>query len=140
MQPIPTKLVRPVRASATKPMIESVPFRTQVKFAGITIGLLCVFAYTIFQARHLITGPEIVLIDVPSAVQNERRITLSGSTHNITHLWLNDRPIYTNAQGNFEEALVLENGYTVATLRAEDRYGRITSVSRPFVYTPASFY
>ncbi|MEY3784074.1 MAG: hypothetical protein RLZZ230_396 [Candidatus Parcubacteria bacterium] len=120
-------------------MDESIGFRTILKVTGITIGLLCVMAYVTFQARFLITGPQITVTNEPNTQQNERRIYLAGSTHNISHLWLNDRPIYTNAEGEFNEALVLENGYTIATLRAEDRYGRETTVVQPLVYIPASF-
>lgn len=92
-----------------------------------------------FQARFLIGGPQIMLSDVPNIRQNERQIFLTGYTHNISRLWLNDRQIYTDAKGNFKEAVILENGYTITTLRAEDRYGRKTTVTKQFVYTPASF-
>ena len=34
----------------------------------------------------------------------------------------------------FSEAVVLENGYTVVTLRAEDRYGRSRIIEKSFVY------
>lgn len=79
------------------------------------------------------------MTDAPDQLQNERQVFLSGTAYNISHLWLNDRPIYTDAKGNFKEALVLENGYTISTLRAEDRYGRETKVKKEFVYVPASF-
>lgn len=108
-----------------------------------TIGIMLVSGlivyYVIFQARFLITGPQIILTNEPSSQHNERVITLEGTAFNITRLWLNDRPIFTDEQGNFKEALVLENGYTIATLRATDRYGRETRVVRSFVYTPASY-
>lgn len=120
-------------------MPESLSFRTVVKFTAVTIGLLFALGYVIFQARYLIIGPQIILTDKHPLLSNERQIFLSGTAFNISHLWLNDRQIYTDVEGNFKEALVLENGYTVATLRAEDRYGRETRVSQPFVYIPASF-
>ena len=75
----------------------------------------------------------------PEVLNNERQITLTGKAANISRLWLNDRPIYTDAQGNFKEAFILENGYTISTIRAEDRYGRETTIRRTFVYIPASF-
>ncbi len=121
-------------------MNEPVLFRTILKYGALAIGLLCVLIYVTFQARHLIIGPQIVLTEESDIRQNQRKVYLIGSTYNISHLWLNDRPIYTNAEGNFKEALVLENGYTIATLRAEDRYGRETKITQPFVYIPASFY
>jgi hypothetical protein len=120
-------------------MDEPVSFRTIIKSSSILVGLFIILLYIIFQARYLIIGPNITLTEVPAFLQNERQIMLGGSAYNISRLWLNDRPIYTDAKGNFKEALVLENGYTIATLRAEDRYGRKTEVSQKFVYTPASF-
>lgn len=113
-------------------------FRIVVRYWLIAALILIVGSFVVFQARFLIMGPQIVITDAPVGPQNERQIFISGTAYNITHLWLNDRPIYTDAQGNFKEALVLENGYTIATLRAEDRYGRTTKVTRPLVYLPAS--
>lgn len=106
-------------------------------FLGLC-GTVVVGAYVIFQARYLITGPQIVLTAPPPTVSAERVVTLSGTAYNIARLWLNDRQIFTDAQGNFAEALVLENGYTVATLKAEDRYGRTREVHRELVYRPMS--
>jgi hypothetical protein len=120
-------------------MLDVIPFRTLVKFTVLAIGLLLIIGYVFFQARFLIIGPQITLSDIPALVHNERQIFLSGTAFNISRLWLNNRPIYTDVDGNFKEALVLENGYTIATLRAEDRYGRMTTVAQKFVYVPASF-
>ncbi len=120
-------------------MGEPLTFRTVVKFTIVGIGLFIVLIYLTFQARFLITGPQIEITEEPSLLQNERQIFLTGAAYNISHLWLNDRPVYTDAQGKFKEAIVLENGYTIATLRAEDRYGRETTVTQPFVYAPMTF-
>ena len=114
-------------------------FRTVIKYSFLFLGLLSVTAYVIFQARFLIVGPQLRLTQESEQLVNTRQITLAGSAANISRLWLNDRPIYTDAQGNFKEALVLENGYTMTTVRAEDRYGRETTIKRSYVYTPANF-
>lgn len=120
-------------------MDEGVPFRKIVQFSLIGLCLLFVVVYIAFQARFLIIGPQIFLTNEPAPLNNERRVVLSGAAYNISRLWLNDRQIFTDAQGNFEEALILENGYTVTTLRAEDRYGRETTITRTYTYYPASF-
>jgi hypothetical protein len=112
--------------------------RALVKALASLLLLGLVVVYVLYQARFLITGPEVILTDEPAVQQNERIVTLRGNARNITHLWLNDRQIYTDQKGYFEEALVLENGYTITTLKAKDRYGRETRVVRSFVYTPAS--
>lgn len=114
-------------------------FRDTLKW--ITIGCVGVIlmSYAVFQARFLIIGPQITLDSEPESLQNERRVFLEGTAFNISRLWLNDRQIFTDTQGNFREALILENGYTISTLRAEDRYGRNTTLTRSYVYAPASF-
>lgn len=120
-------------------MEEPIAFRTVVKSSLILFGLFLIVIYLIFQARFLIVGPKINLVNAPTLLQNERQVVLSGTTHNISHIWLNNRPIFTDAKGNFIEVLVLENGLTAATLRAQDRYGRTTAINQQFFYAPVSF-
>jgi hypothetical protein len=123
----------------TRPHLPTIEFRTILIALCTCAALVLIVAYIAFQARFLIAGPQIDLTSELTIHHNNRTVELQGSTHNITHLWLNDRQIYTDKDGNFKEALVLENGYTIATLRAKDRFGRETRIERPFVYTPASF-
>lgn len=122
-----------------KTPLKETSFRQIIRVGIAAVGLLLMLAFVIFQARFLITGPRIVITEAPEGPQNERQVFLAGTAYNISRLWLNDRPIYTDAAGNFKEALVLENGYTIATLRAEDRYGRTTTLTYPLVFAPASF-
>jgi hypothetical protein len=109
-----------------------------LKLGGVFCILTLILSYVLFQARFLLTGPEITLIDEPKTEHHTRTVVLQGTAHNITHLWLNDRPIYTDERGNFKEELILENSYTIATLRAKDRFDRENKIVRSFVYTPAS--
>lgn len=90
-------------------------------------------AYALFQARHIIDGPLVSLRDELAHLQQSPTVTLAGTAENITALTLNGRTIYTDDQGNFTETLVLPRGYTIVTLTAEDRYGRVHSVERTFV-------
>lgn len=99
-------------------------------------GFLCIaffVVYALFQARFLIAGPQIAL-ETQGIVSTNRLVTIDGSARNIVRMTLNGRQIYTDADGNFSEALVLENGYTIATLEAADRYGRITRSTQTFVF------
>ena len=104
---------------------------------GLILSLCALFVgYVLFQARFLIAGPEIHLYPTTPNPQENRVVTLEGTAENITHITLNGRQIYTNASGYFKEELILENGYTIATLQAEDRYGRVQKLSADFVYNP----
>lgn len=39
---------------------------------------------------------------------------------------LNDRQIFPDESGSFAETLVLPNGYTIMSLKAEDKFGKKT--------------
>jgi hypothetical protein len=92
--------------------------------------------YAAWEAWPLITGPSLTLTEA-SVHEESRTATIAGIARNVTAITLNDRPIFTDDDGNFKEELVLENGYTILTLRAQDRYGRSVLLALPLVYTSA---
>lgn len=111
---------------------------TYLKFLSIaSIGVLIVW-YVHFQARNFIQGPEIVLSGSYEALQHERRIAIEGNAQNIVKLTVNGKEIHTNKRGDFSHELVLENGYTIMSIDAQDRFGRRTSLVREYVYVPES--
>lgn len=119
-------------------------FRQGITFRYIVFALIVMMAvgiiivYVLFQARFLITGPTLTLIEEPPSQQNSPTVHLRGVAQNITKISLNGRQIFTDKAGYFDEALVLENGYTIATIQATDRYGRQDRIVKQFVYTPTS--
>jgi hypothetical protein len=93
--------------------------------------------YVAFQARYIIAGPTLDIYTIDS-VSKERTVVFEGQANNIISIDLNGRTIYTDEGGYFKETIVLENGYTVATIHAQDRFGRTISATRSFVYKPVS--
>jgi len=73
-------------------------------------------------------GPQISLVTPTdgSSLTNSL-VTISGKARNISFISLNDRPIFVDQQGNFNEELVLSPGYNSWTLRAKDKFGRTVS-------------
>jgi len=121
-------------------MVPDNPFvgRQIVRATGAFVTILLVLLYIGFQSRILLLGPQVVLTSDLEVVQNERFVTITGQAQNLVRITLNGRQIFTDEAGNFEEDVFLENGYTIVTIAAVDRYGRQTKVERSFVYTPAS--
>lgn len=117
----------------------TITFRDIVRGCVVVLGCLLVLVYVLFQARFLLIGPQITLTESPDRLQNNRVVTLTGNTANISRLWLNGYQIFTDPTGAFSTDVILQNGYTVTTLMAEDRYGRRTTVTREFVYAPMTF-
>lgn len=116
-----------------------IEFRSVIHASLVLIGIGVLLVYVSYQARFLITGPQITMTETLDTRQNTRTIELRGLATNISWLQLNGRPIFTDPSGNFTAAVILENGYTMTTLTAQDRYGRTTTVTQTFVYSPSSF-
>lgn len=109
---------------------------TILKYVFGILGALLVLSYITFQARLFIAGPQITLTTEPGVVHSERAVVLEGVAQNITEIRVNGRAINTDEQGVFREPVVLENGYTMVSISAKDRYGRETKLTRDFVYVP----
>lgn len=107
-----------------------------LRILGFVLLIGGLLSYAAFQARNVLRGPELRLLTEPALMQEDRTVTLTGAAQNVVSLTLNGLPIFTDEAGHFTRALVLENGYTIMTLHATDRFGRHTSLKRSFVYQP----
>ena len=100
------------------------------KFIVVGLVTLMFFSYVGFQGRFIIFGPELS-IDTPrdGQVATTSIITLSGVARNVSWVSLNDRQIYTDENGVWQEKLIVQNGLSIMTLKARDRFGREESES-----------
>jgi hypothetical protein len=111
------------------------PFRTVLIILASTLLVLVMLSYLAYQARFLLLGPQIVLHDTGTTPTTKAAVRITGTAHNITHMTLNGRPIFTDPSGNFTEKVVLAPGYNVLTLVARDRYGRTEELTHEYVQT-----
>ncbi len=111
----------------------SLPFILKT-IGAIIVGCLIVL-YALFQARHVLLGPQISLSEEIPAMVATSSIIVRGMAENIISIRLNGRPIFTTDEGVFEEVVILPPGYTIVTIEAEDRYGSVTRLERGVVRT-----
>ncbi|MEX0930209.1 MAG: hypothetical protein WDZ79_00880 [Candidatus Paceibacterota bacterium] len=110
--------------------------RTLHVIVGATVMCLLV-GYGLFQARHMLTGPIISIQNPPNgATVQTSLVDVKGTTSNISALTLNNRTIFINEEGFFDEPVVLAQGYNVITVSATDRFGRTTQDTVEIVHTP----
>lgn len=105
---------------------------------GIGMLLLTIVSYVSYQARFLLVGPQIVLIEEPPPRSETPDITITGSARNIARIAINGRQIFTDPAGNFEELIILSPGANIITISAVDRYGRTKAIDRTTVYSADS--
>ena len=90
----------------------------------IFLSFFLIILYGIFNARNLILGPSIEIFTPPSAETETLNniITLKGKVENMTFLSLNERLIFADTNGIFEEQLLLSPGFNIITIKARDRF------------------
>lgn len=113
----------------------SFPLRNALLISLSACLALILLAYLTYQARFLILGPQITLVENETSPTSAQTVVLEGAAENITHMTLNGRPIFTDQEGAFRETLVLSEGYNLITIVAKDRYGRERSVTHEYVHT-----
>lgn len=111
----------------------SLPFA--LKAVGAIVVVCLIVLYALFQARHVLLGPQITLLEELPATVATSTVTVRGTAENIVSISLNGRPIFTTDEGAFEEVVILPPGYTIVTIEAVDRYGSSARIERGIVRT-----
>ena len=91
---------------------------------------IVILGYGAFEARRIIEGPTITIYMPKSgSATSSMGVVIAGNAQNISFLTINDKPGFTDQQGNFSETLSIPPGFAVLTVAATDRFGRRTSKS-----------
>ncbi len=106
-----------------------------LKVLVIGIFVLFIIGYGLFQAKKIITGPEIVINSpVSGSTVYKSETVITGMANNISAISLNDRSIYIDESGNFNEKLMLYPGYNIIKLKAQDKFGATVQKDIELVY------
>jgi len=94
-----------------------------IKLFIIIVSIFLLVSYGIFNARNLIMGPTIEIFSPTDNIETtENILTIKGKAGNISFLSLNERPIFVNTEGLFEEKLLLSPGSNIIEIKAKDRF------------------
>ncbi len=106
----------------------------------VLITILFVFVivgYSVFQAHNIMTGPEIALASSQTGeVVTDPTFNINGKAKNISFISVDDRPIYIDESGQFNEKLLLYPGYNIIRIYARDKFGTETEKKIELVYQP----
>ena len=99
----------------------------------ITVG------YALLRSESVILGPA-VIIEYPEANERVAQVfSVRGVVDDASYLTLNDRRIYPDRDGVFEEELVLPTGYTIVKVYARNRQKRETIIYLPLYIQPYDY-
>lgn len=94
-----------------------------IKLFVIIISAILLVCYGVFNARNLIIGPTIeIFTPLNNSETEENILTIKGKTKNAASISLNEKPIFVDKQGLFEEKLLLSPGFNTIEIKAKDRF------------------
>ena len=99
-----------------------------LKKSLITLTVLFVVGYGVFNSRFIIQGPEISIeqIDKDSntIVTQDKTLFLKGKVLHSSFISINGRPIFIDEAGQFNEKLLLSSGVSIIDIYAKDKFGK----------------
>ena len=97
------------------------------------VGIIVFYAY--YQSRAVVAGPEIVLATPLNGITSTTSlIEVRGVAIHAKELTLDGRGIFVDMSGNFAEKLLLQDGYNIIQLTANDGGGREVKKTIELIY------
>lgn len=108
-----------------------------IKRILFALFVLIVLGYALFEARNILYGPRIQLLqnDGPIVVQ-EQTVVIAGTAQNVVSITLSGNPVFIDEEGAFVESRTLSPGLNRLTFEAQDKFGRTTTEVLEIVYQP----
>jgi len=106
-----------------------------LKVVSLSIFLLSIVSYAFLQSKDLIFGVKIIDVNITDGGKMENDIlNIIGNAKNALKLTLNDRIISIDQEGNFSETIVLNKGYNIISVKAEDEFGNVDVANYKLMY------
>ena len=108
-----------------------------LKITGVTITIMVIVGYSLYQTRNLIKGPVLSVSSPANGITlNKPLVEIKGYVKNASYITLNDRQIFVNEQDKFNEKLLLSPGYNIIEIKIKDRFDRTKTEKLEVVYLP----
>lgn len=101
-----------------------------ISLVSVMLVATIVVGYAAYRSQYIVRGP-IITITYPTATASitlaaNQPLVIEGNVQNSVSVSLNSRKIYLDEKGDFREQLLLSKGYAIITVKAEDRYKRVS--------------
>lgn len=102
---------------------KNVPFWVSVSVLGVLFSVISLLIYR--NMRELLSGVRVdVRIEEVEKSNNTNLFSLKGNAKHATFISVNGREIFIQKNGDFDEKIVIPDGYYVITLFARNKFGK----------------
>ena len=99
--------------------------RQKLRVAFFVLVAVFILLYILFQSKNLILGPQITITEpLDGATLTYNLVTIKGKAQNISSIRIDDRSIFIDNQGLFNEKLIAPVGYSIIQVEGSDRFGK----------------
>jgi len=96
---------------------------------------LIVLGYALFEARNMLYGPRIQLLQSEGPiVVHEQTVAVAGTAQNVVSITLGGNPVFIDEEGTFVETRTLSPGLNRLIFEAKDKFGRTTTEILEILY------
>ncbi len=96
-----------------------------LKAGSLLLLILIIAGYAFYQARNIIFGPHITLsAPVNGETYANPAIDIKGVVTNAAYFAIDDNPVLLDKNGDFDEQLLLGDGYNIIKVDARDQFGK----------------
>ncbi len=94
----------------------------------ISAVCITVFGYALYEARFLISGPELTILSPKNnSSVSEPLLPIKGVVKNISSLEVDGRALLIRQDGSFDDKLLLLNGYNTIQVKVKNKFGQENS-------------
>jgi hypothetical protein len=100
--------------------------RKNIRTTAVIVFFILFVLYAGFETIKLFLGPSLI-IDNPKDLESisEPLINVSGTVKRVSYISINDRQIFADTAGKFNDKLLLLPGYNIIKIEVKDRFGKV---------------
>lgn len=123
---LPDSLVR-----ANEYPVQRLRIQQSLIFASVVLFLF--LGYLFFQYRAAFLPPSLAITSPQPNSTTSKEITVSGKADNNAIVYVNNQPVTVTNNGEFSKRLTLFPGNNTISVRAENRFGKVTEEQRNII-------
>ena len=99
--------------------------KNNLRKALFAIIFIIVLGYTFYEARFIISGPELTIFTPQNnATVTDSLLEIKGHVKNLSSLTINGRQIMITTDGLFADKLLLLDGYNTIEVKVRNKFGQ----------------